>query len=68
MTNAEKVNELLNTQEIFTQEDYELCKSVDPESAKKYLFYHSWDNTWLNLNVYSEWSKEEHDLKIEQGL
>ncbi len=68
MTNVERVKELLNAQEIFTQEEYELCKSIDPESAKEYLFCQDWNNTWLNLNVYSERSKEEYDLRIEQGL
>jgi hypothetical protein len=67
MTDHEKVKELINTKLIFTQEDHDLCMSVDPQSAKEYLFYHSWNNTWLNLNIYSERDKEEHDLRMERG-
>ena len=67
MTTKEKVKELINTKLIFTQEDHDLCMQVDPTSAEKYLFYHSWNNTWLNLNIYSERDKEEHDLQMERG-
>ena len=49
-------------------------KRIDPKSANEYLFYHKWNmgnheykNTWLNLNVYSERDKEEHDLRAELG-
>lgn len=74
MTPEEKVKELIATKELFTQEDYDLCMQVDPKSANEYLFYHKWNtgnheykNTWLNLNVYSERDKEEHDLRAELG-
>jgi hypothetical protein len=39
-----------------------------PAMAKEYLFHNSWNNTWLNLNVYSEVEKERHDLAMEQGF
>jgi hypothetical protein len=68
MTDQEKVKELIDTKLIFTQEDHDLCMSVDPQSAKEYLFYHDWNNTWLNLNIYSERDKEEHDFRMERGL
>ena len=32
------------------------------------LFHSSWNNTYLNLNVYSEVEKEEFDLRKEMGF
>jgi hypothetical protein len=39
-----------------------------PKAAEEYLFHNSWNNTWLNLNVYSEVEKEKHDLAMEMGF
>jgi len=55
------------SKEILNQEEYEFCKAWDAEEAKN-LFYNSWNNTYLNLNVYSEVEKEEFDLKMEIGF
>jgi hypothetical protein len=38
-----------------------------PKMATEYLFHNSWNNTYLNLNVYSEVEKEEYDLRKEIG-
>jgi hypothetical protein len=62
-----KYQMLMNTKEILTQEEYEFCKAWDAEEAKS-LFHNTWNNTYLNLNVYSEVSKEEFDLKKEIGF
>lgn len=68
---------LINTVEILTQEEYELCKRWDAEEAFKYLnnIGPAWkdggfngENRWLNINVYSEADKEEHDLQRERGF
>jgi hypothetical protein len=61
-----RFNELMS-KEILTQEEYNFCKSWDPEESKN-LFHNFWNNTYLNLNVYSEISKEDYDLKKEMGL
>jgi len=61
-----RFNELMS-KEILNQEEYEFCKAWDAEEAKN-LFYNSWNNTYLNLNVYSEVEKEEFDLKMEIGF
>ena len=55
------------SKEILTQEEYDFCKAWDPEESKS-LFHNFWDNTYLNLNVYSEVEKEEFDLRKEMGL
>ena len=61
-----RYNELMS-QEILNQEEYEFCKAWDAEEAKN-LFHNSWNNTYLNLNVYSEVEKEKHDLRKEMGI
>ena len=53
--------------EILTQAERDVCMEVMPAMAQEYLFHHSWNNTWLNLNVYSERDKEERDFQIERG-
>ena len=61
-----RYNELMS-KEILTQEEYEFCKAWDAEETQN-LFHNFWNNTYLNLNVYSEVDKEEFDLKKEQGI
>lgn len=57
---------LLMEQEILTSDEYEFCKAWDPIEAQN-LFHNFWNNTYLNLNVYSEVDKEEYDLRKEIG-
>ena len=64
----EKVQELMNGVEVLTQEERDLVFQVNPEWVVKYLFYNSWNNTYLNLNVYSEVEKETYDLQKEIGF
>ena len=45
--------ELMN-KEILTAEEHNFVNSTNPEWVKEYLFHHSWNNTYLNLEVYSE--------------
>ena len=59
-------NELMS-KEILTQEEYEFCKAWDAEEAKN-LFHIFWNDTYLNLNIYSEVDKEESDLRKEMGF
>jgi hypothetical protein len=47
------IQELMN-QEILTAEEHNFLTITNPEWVKKYLFHHSWNNTYLNLEVYSE--------------
>jgi hypothetical protein len=63
----ERYNSIMSFKEILTQEEYEFCKAWDAEEAKN-LFHNFWNNTYLNLNVYSEVDKEEHDLRKEMGF
>lgn len=60
--------ELMYTKEILTQEDRDMCMSIMPAMANEYLFHNTWNNTWLNLNVYSEADKEKRDLEKEMGI
>jgi hypothetical protein len=63
----EKAQELINNKEVLTQEERDLVFQVSPEWVAEYLFYNSWNNTYLNLNVYSEVEKERYDLQKEMG-
>jgi hypothetical protein len=63
----EKAQELINNKEVLTQEERDLVFQVSPEWVAEYLFYNSWNNTYLNLNVYSEVEKERYDLQREMG-
>ena len=60
--------ELMYTKEVLNQEERDLCMDLLPKMAEAYLFHNSWNNTYLNLNVYSEVEKEKHDLRKEMGI
>ena len=60
--------ELMYTKEVLIQEERDLCMDLLPKMAEAYLFHNTWNNTYLNLNVYSEVEKEEYDLRREMGI
>jgi len=62
-----RVEVLMNQTEVLTLEEYELVNTWFPDFAKDKLFHNFWNNTYLNLNVYSEVEKEEYDLRREMG-
>lgn len=64
--NIQKFNQII-AQEILSQEDYDFCKAFDEGSVLP-MFYHGWNGTYLNLDVYSEVDKEEFDLRKEMGI
>ena len=59
--------ELMN-KEILTAEERDIINSTNPEWVKEYLFHNTWDNTYLNLSVYSERDHEEHQFRMERGF
>lgn len=72
-----RYQELINTKEILTQEEYEFCVSWDAEEAKKFLnnIGPAWkdggfngENRWLNINVYSEHEHHERQFRMERGF
>ena len=72
MNNAESMdrfNKLMNECEVLTREEYEFCKNLQPDSELvKNLFHHFWNDTWLNLNIYSEVEHQERQFRMEIGL
>jgi hypothetical protein len=60
--------ELMYNKEVLTAEEAEMCFQLMPAMAKEHLFHNSWNNTYLNLNVYSEVEKERYDLQKEMGI
>jgi hypothetical protein len=64
----QEAQELMYLKEVLTQEERDFCMQVMPKMAKAYLFHNSWNNTYLNLQVYSEVEKEKFDLRREMGF
>ena len=64
----QEAQELMYNKEVLTAEEAEMCFQILPAMAKEHLFHNSWNNTYLNLYVYSEVEKEAHDLRKEMGL
>jgi hypothetical protein len=62
-----RYNAIMSFKEILNQEEYEFCKEWDPEEAFQYL-NDVGNGRYLNINVYSEADKEEHDLRREMGI
>jgi len=58
----------LISKEILTAEERDIINSTNPEWVKEYLFYHSWNNTYLNLYVYSEVDHERRQFEMERGF
>ena len=63
----QRYQKLINTKDVLTQDEYEFCKEWDAEEAKN-LFHNTWNNTYLNLNVYSEVEHQERQFRMETGL
>ena len=64
----QSAQEYMYTKELLSAEEAQCCFQYMPAMAKAYLFHHSWNNTYLNLNVYSEVEKEAMDLRKEMGI
>jgi hypothetical protein len=58
---------LINSVEILTQEEYELCVAWDSEETWKYMNKIS-EGRWLNINVYSEADHHDRILRMECGI
>ena len=61
------IQELMN-KEVLTAEERDFLNSTNPEWVKEYLHHNSWNNTYLNLDVYSEVEHEERQYRIEIGF
>ena len=62
----------MNTQQLMekvllTAEERDSVNSINPEWVKKFLFHNTWNNTYLNLDVYSEADHEKRQFEIERG-
>ena len=58
---------LINTVEILTQAEYELCKEWDAEGTWQYL-NDIGEGRWLNTNVYSEAEHHDRVYRMERGF
>ena len=62
----------MNTQQLMekvllTAEERNSVNSINPEWVKKFLFHNTWNNTYLNLDVYSEVDHEKRQFEMERG-
>ena len=60
------VQELMQ-KEILTAEEAKLVFKSDLKWADQYLFHNFWDNTYLNLSVYSEVDHDRRQFEMERG-
>ena len=58
----------LKAKEILSAYEAGMLRTLEPQWAAEYLFHNFWDNTYLNLAVYSEADHEAYQLKMEQGI
>jgi hypothetical protein len=63
----QEAQELMYNKEVLTAEEAEMCFQMVPAMAKEYLFHHSWNNTYLNLYVYSEVEHDRRQFEMEIG-
>ena len=52
---------------LLTAEERDSVNSINPEWVKKFLFHNTWNNTYLNLDVYSEADHEKRQFEMERG-
>ena len=62
----------MNTQQLMkkvllTTEERDSINSINPEWVKQFLFHNTWNNTYLNLDVYSEVDHEKRQFEMERG-
>ena len=61
-----KFEEIMNTKEYLTKEEYDFCFSYDKGIRENTTFVGlSEGNTYLNLNVYSEHDHEKREYEFE---
>ena len=61
------MNTQLMSKEVLTAEERDIINSTNPEWVKEYLFHNFWNNTYLNLDVYSEVDHEKRQFEMDRG-
>ena len=61
------MNTQLMSKEVLTAVERDIINSTNPEWVKEYLFHNTWNNTYLNLDVYSEADHERRQFEMEIG-
>ena len=61
------MNAQLMSKEVLTAEEHDIINSTNPEWVKEFLFHNTWNNTYLNLDVYSEVEHEQFQFQMERG-
>ena len=61
------IQELMK-KEVLTADEAKMVFKADLKWADEYLFHKPWDNTYLNLDVYSEVENHENQFRMEVGI
>lgn len=61
------IQELMK-KEVLTAEEAKLVFKYDLKWADLYLHHNTWNNTYLNLDVYSEVEHHENQFRMEVGI
>ena len=61
------MNAQLMSKEVLTAEERDIINLTNPEWVKEFLFHNTWNNTYLNLDVYSEVDHEKRQFEMERG-
>ena len=61
------MNTQLMSKEVLTAEERDIINFTNPEWVKEFLFHNTWNNTYLNLDVYSEAEHEQFQFQMECG-
>lgn len=68
MVELKRVEALMYETQKLTRQEYELVSAWYPAFAAEFLFHNSWNDTFLNLNVYSEVEHHEYVYRTEIGF
>ena len=58
----------LKQKEVLTADEAKVVMKADLKWVDKYLFHNFWNNTYLNLDVYSEAEHHDRVYRMECGL
>jgi len=58
----------LKQKEVLTADEAKMVFKADLKWADEYLFHNTWNNTYLNLDVYSEVEHHERQFRMEVGI
>ena len=62
-----KFQELVNTKEYITEEEFKFIVAYDPTEEMSFTYIGDSNGDYLNLNIYSEYDHDKCQLEMERG-